>query len=99
MDRGVHAGSRSHPARDPHPSMAAPPAARSFTFAAVFDGGVGGGSGRGGAARLDDGGAALADLRDVLVAVPGFVIDGLRRGLAGDRAEADARVTRGGGVG
>src|SRR5690606_39721306 len=43
----------------------------------VVDGGVGGGGGRGQAARLDDGGAALAHGGDEGVGVPVLVVDRL----------------------
>src|SRR5690606_5851904 len=54
----------------------------------VVDGGVGGRGGRGQATGLDDGGAALADLRDELVGVPVGVVDPVLQRLALDGGEA-----------
>src|SRR5690606_25738417 len=54
----------------------------------VVDGGVGGRGGRRQAARIDDGGAALAHGGDEDVAVPGVVVDQLGQALAAHGGEA-----------
>src|SRR5690606_16963447 len=82
---------RGHAHRDPFALATQDPVAD------VVDGGVGGRSGGRQAARVDDGGAALADGRDEDVAVPGVIVDDLRRGRAAHGGEADVRI-HGGGV-
>src|SRR3990167_4218034 len=58
----------------------------------VVNGGIGRGGSRRQAARLDDGGAALADRRDEGAAVPVLVVDGVLHGGAADGREAIVRI-------
>src|SRR5687768_600894 len=60
----------------------------------VVDGGIGGRGGRGEAARLDDGGAALLHGRDEVRLDPGLVVDELGRVLSIDLGVEDIGVLR-----
>src|SRR5262249_27506815 len=60
----------------------------------VIDGAIGGGEGRAGAARFDDGGAAVLALRDERVLQPAAVGDDLGRRPAFDRGVREVGILR-----